>query len=248
MVVELIPTGNNTVVAEDGTNNKEKSVSVKTIIATKEDCNRYSPSEHVLSAITDLSNNEGTRYGNVVCTIKDAEADVLCTVKDAQADLERSGGLQYADIVKTIKDSEAELDRASSNRFMHTIKDIKDAEARLDRSSADRFIKTIEDVKESQFITEKTKAKIVQEIKDSELENLKAETRTREMLASNFREILMNNCEKFDDLGNKIQDARKEIQILSFEGFRDNALAFKDQAILTLKLHAETEKTAYTNQ
>ncbi len=199
---------------------------------------------HVKDAQAGLERSTGMHYAGTLEAVKDAQADLerstglhyagtIGAVKDAQADLERSGGFHfaetlesikdsYADTVKTLKDTEAQLDRASGNRYADILRTVKDSEVNLERSSA----LTRDVVRQSELAVEKSRAKIVEEIKDFEFEN----------------------CKELGMVKDSIQDARKELLFNQVTGFKDNILEFKNTQNIMYQLAAAAEKTACQNQ
>lgn len=217
----------------------------------------------VKDAEADLERSSGQHFGDTICAVKDAEADVVRTVKDAQADLERSAGLHYADNVKTVKDAEARLLKDAGDKFINviqdvkdaesrlmkdagdkfidTIQDVKDAESRLLKDAGDKFIQTIQDVKEVELAVERSKAKVVEAIRQSEFEGEKSHNRTRERMDAEFRHLERDIYRGFDDSKSTAYRLAMDADKTACTNQMQTLLQFKDQALLSEKLACKQE-------
>lgn len=115
--------------------------------------------------------------------------EILMAVKDTETRLHKDAGDKFIQTIQDVKDAEVRLDRSGGDRFIDTIQDIKDAEFRLEKSANDRFIRTIEDVKDGELATERSKSKVLENLKQAELESLKAEYGTRQLMDKEFCEV-----------------------------------------------------------
>lgn len=211
--------------------------------------------EAIKDVEADLERSGGLHYGDTVKTLKDVEAelersgslhyaDTVKTIKSAQADLERSGGLHYGNILGTVKDAESNIERFTGNQFAKNLENIKDVEVRVEKANA----WTRDAVRDAELNAEKAKAKILEAIKDVKCENEKTECKTQELVREQFKDLIVENYECFDDVKDKMQNARKELLLNQVTGFKDNLIEFKVAQSLAYQLAAAADKTACNNQ
>ncbi len=184
-------------------------------------------------AQADIERGVGLHGATNLGAIKEARADLersigehgcsnLLATKDAQADIERGAGLHFGETVKTLKDVEAGVERAAGFRHADTVKTLKDVESELMGSDC----KTRDRIREAELAVERSKARLVELIKDTQLEA----------------------CKNTDIIKDEIKDARRELLLSQTIGFKDTLVQFKEADIRAFKLAAEAEKTAFLNQ
>lgn len=234
MSIEIIPPGASAVVTKDRDEHvkPDRQEQIVNVVARDRNHDDYSHRRH------------NDRDVEIIEAVKDAQADMLRTVKDAEAELDRANGNRYADTVKTIKDTEAQLDRAAGNRYANTLENIKSSECTTEKVGA----KTVDVVRQSELATERAKAKIIEEIKEAELECQESGCETRAQMAEGFKDLILQNCDRFDNVKDAVKSARQELLLNQVVGFKDNLIEFKNSQSIAYQLAAAAEKTATQNQ
>lgn len=227
MSVDVIPAGSNIVV----TDKEEKWV-------------------NLMEAIKDAQ-SDGVR------TTKDAEAqlskqigddyaDTVKTVKDAEAQLAAQAGAAYADTVKTLKDVESQLKDKSDANTIHLVQDIKDAESRLDRSAGDRFINTIQDIKDfeaRQFKDASDKfIQTIQDVKNAAKDSAQQWAHTNEHMSNVQSHVSELALKEFAHARERREQLAREAEKLAYQNQMATMLAFKEQAMLSERLAASTDR------
>lgn len=236
MSIEVIPAGSSAVVTDSYRQCRDDR-----------DCG----TDRVLQSLVNTSNEDGTRYGNVISNVREAEADAVRTTKDAEAELSRQIGSGYADTVKTVKDSEAELSRQVGSSYADTVKTIKDSDAQLSKQIGESFAGAVVTVKDAEaaldrHISEST-YHLIQDVKDAEsrlhqdnsdkfiqtIQDVKDVDKAISVEAARTREFVTDRHEKTRD---KID-----------EGFIATAMAFGNAKDTTYQLAMAAERCAASN-